>query len=171
MARPHRLDPADYTGYRQYFLTIATYRRVHRFTDSSVVELAVSQFLRVATDERVELLAYCLMPDHVHLLVSARSAATDLQRFVRLAKQRSGYLFLRLRGQRLWQESYYERVLRRTDDLAAVIAYIVANAVRAGLVDEPVRYPYWGSQTYTREEILAFIGSAPRGWRPPPSRV
>jgi REP element-mobilizing transposase RayT len=43
------------------------------------------------------------MPDHLHAVVTARSAAADFQRFVRLAKQRSGFRFVQGAGRRLWQ--------------------------------------------------------------------
>ena len=43
------------------------------------------------------------------------------------------------------------------DALADVIRYVINNPVRAGLVESPAAYRYWGSQTYAREEILEFV--------------
>lgn len=42
----------------------------------------------------------------------------------------------------LWQDGYYERVLRRDEDSPAVIDYILNNPVRAGLVDDPLAFPF-----------------------------
>jgi REP-associated tyrosine transposase len=81
------------------------------------------------------------------------------------SEQRSGWLFKQNFGRRLWQEGYYDRVLRDDDDSAAVIRYIVNNPIRGGLVVSPVEYPYWGSFTHGRDEILEFIARAPE-WRP-----
>ena len=98
------------------------------------------------------------MPDHLHALVTAVSDIADLPRFVRLAKQHSGFAFARATGRRLWQDSYFDRTLREDESPAATIRYLINNPVRAGLVETPAAYPHWGSQVYSREEILEFVG-------------
>jgi putative transposase len=161
MSYPHRLDPSEYTGYRLLFLTICTFDRAERFCEAAVVELVLSQILRSARESGVEVIVYCFMPDHVHLVVAGRSAGADLRRFVALAKQRSGYEFARVRRERLWQPSFFDWTIRANEDVAEIIAYEIRNPVRARLVQGPADYPYWGSQVYSREEILAFVGSSP----------
>ena len=84
-----------------------------------------------------------------------------MRRCVSLAKQRSGYECARVRDGRLWQPSYFDRTLRSNEDIAEIIAYVIRNPVRARLVKDPAAYPYWGSQAYSREAILAFIGGTP----------
>ena len=157
MTRPRRLHALEYVGLRQYFLTICAYQSTRCFILDGVVEETALHFLQVATDERFEMLAYCFMPDHVHALVSACAESADLQRFVRLAKQRSGFAFKRAHRERLWQESYFDRTVRDNESTVEIIHYIVANPVRTGLVETPAAYPHWGSQVYSREEILEFI--------------
>ena len=49
-------------------------------------------------------------------------------------------------------------MIRRTDGLAEVIAYVIKNPVRVGLVSDPADYPYWGSGDYSRHELLQFVG-------------
>jgi len=124
--------------------------------------MTVLQILRVAADERFEVLAYCLMPDHVHAVVIAHAETSHLERFVRLAKQRSGFAFTRMTGRRLWQESYFDRTIRNVQELPSLVEYFIRNPVRAGLVEDPADYPYWGSQRYCREELLEFVTSGPR---------
>ena len=97
------------------------------------------------------------MPDHLHALVCGCAETSDFHRFVKLAKQRSGFAFKRNTGTRLWQESFFDRTLRDDETPAQAIAYILDNPVRARIVREPIGYPYWGSQTYTREELLDFV--------------
>jgi len=162
MTRPRRLEAADYKGCRAYFLTICTHNRTRPFTDTAIVALVLRQFLHVAAEQHVEILAYCFMPDHLHLIVIAHGASTDLQRFVRLAKQYSGFAFTRVTGHRLWQDSYFDRTLRNVEELPALVQYTIRNPLRAGLVRAPIDYPHWGSQRYSREELLEFIASARR---------
>jgi putative transposase len=77
------------------------------------------------------------MPDHAHLLVEGLSASSDLKRFAKMAKQRSGGVHRRCCGQRLWQEGYFERVLRDGDDPAAIARYIIENPIDAGIQNHP----------------------------------
>ena len=127
------------------------------------MELVRSQFLHTFTDEPFAVLAYCFMPDHLHAVVQGQTAQANLARFVRLAKQRSGFLFVRKTGRRLWQASYFDRTLRGDEALADVVRYLINNPVLAGLVDSPSAYPFWGSEIDSREEILEFVSeSGPR---------
>ena len=43
----------------------------------------------------------------------------------------------------LWQKAYYDHALRKEEDIRAVARYIVANPLRAGLVDKLGNYPLW----------------------------
>ena len=97
------------------------------------------------------------MPDHFHALAAGLREDADFTRFAWLAKQRSGYHYKRVYECRLWQDSYFDRVLRSDEPEMTVIRYIVSNPIRAGLVQAPHGYPFWGSQVYSREEILEAI--------------
>ena len=94
------------------------------------------------------------MPDHVHLLVEGLAEWSDLRRFAKLAKQFTGAAHAREHQVPLWQEGYYERVLRRDTDAREVARYILWNPVRAGLAPDPGAYPYLGSDVWPVEELL-----------------
>jgi REP element-mobilizing transposase RayT len=97
------------------------------------------------------------MPDHAHALVEGLTAASDLRMFVKSVKESSGRAYFRRAGHSLWQEGYYEHVLRGEDDALGIARYIVANPVRAGIVDDPLEYPYLGSDKWTVRELLRSI--------------
>ena len=141
---------------------MGTHDRQRHFGDAPTVALVIDQFLHTARLEGFEMLAYCFMPDHVHLLIEGLAEQADVRRFARLGKQRAGYLFTRQRHERLWQDSFFDRTLRPEDDIAALIAYVVNNPVRAGLVSDPSEYLFWGSQRYSRPELLGFIHDSRR---------
>jgi len=166
MARPRRIPQYDYTGLQRYFLTICTHERVAHFTDAEIVKLVIDQFLRLAAQEGIAISVYCVMPDHIHLLVEGTDDGANLTKFVSLAKQHSGYAFKQKYKKRLWQEGYYEHVLRDAERTEEVIEYTVSNPVRSKLVRSPDEYPHWGSTIYTRKEILEFIGYASHRDRP-----
>jgi REP element-mobilizing transposase RayT len=94
------------------------------------------------------------MPDHFHALIEGERADANLQRFVRLFKQRSSFYWKRRSGAPLWQRGYFEHVLRAEEDTFDVARYILDNPVRAGLVSRPEDYPFLGSLTMTVRDLL-----------------
>ena len=165
MAHPYppRSVHLRYNGQQHYFLTFCTDQRSHFFVQEAPVALVRAQILRAAREERFELSAYCFMPDHVHLIASGLDESSDAKAFISRSKQYSGYYFKHEHGLRLWQRYGYERVVRDDDELALIVGYIVGNPVRAGLVSDPVEYPFLGSECYSLPELLSmckYAGSA-----------
>jgi putative transposase len=156
--RTPRLKSFDYRGRHRYLVTICTFRRHAIFVSPETVDSVLTQFRHAAKTCECAILAYCFMPDHLHLLVKGRSATASLCRFIQFGKQRSGYLFLRAHTQRLWQHSYHDRVLRRDQDTAQACAYIWGNPIRAGLVVRGGKYPYAGSDVF---DYSALVGMRP----------
>ena len=157
VARPQRLGAFDYIGRHRYFVTFCTLNRRPLFDDADLVASILSHFLAQAARFGCAILAYCFMPDHVHLLIEGLADDADMRAFVAIAKQKSGFDFAARDGHRLWQKGYYERVLRDEEPTANIIRYIVANPVRSRLVIEPAEYPFWGSGVQTRDELTEFI--------------
>ena len=93
---------------------------------------------------KVEIWAYCLMPNHVHLMAVprgpeglARAVGEAHRRYTRLINFREGW-----RGY-LWQGRFSSFPLDRTHALACA-RYIELNPVRAGLAKKPEDWK-WGS--------------------------
>jgi len=72
-------------------------------------------------------------------------------------KQNTGYAHRRTTGARLWQNGYYDHVLRQEEDRFRAIAYFLANPLRAGLVRDIREYPFWGSGVWDRGQLLEAI--------------
>ena len=154
MARPARLARFPYRGPHPYLLTFCTFERRAAFSDGTVASAVLKQFRRTATRFQFSLLAYCLMPDHVHLLVKGASSGSDLQQFAKSAKQSSGQLGATRGFRPLWQEGYHDHVIRPEESLYAMARYVLENPVKAGLVTCATDYPYAGSDTWAMDEIL-----------------
>src|SRR6185436_16463306 len=101
--RPSRLPTFSYVGLHRYSLTFCIERRRRVFVDKALVELMLAQISRAARDWRFAVLAYCFMPDHVHLLVEAEASDSNLVRFAHAVKQRTGHEYRKLSPQSLWQ--------------------------------------------------------------------
>ena len=153
-----RLQRRQYLGRQRYLLTFCCNYRHAYFVDAELVREVCDQILRTAARERVAVVAYCFMPDHVHLAVEGTDDATDLTRFVKLAKQHTGYTFKQQHGVPLWQPGWYDRIIRPSDDFVSVVRYLLDNPVRAGLAPRADAYPYSGSATMPLETLLGSAG-------------
>jgi putative transposase len=165
VSRPPRLRNFEYCGFYSYFLTFCTHRRHAAFADAAIARMTLEQILRSAARFKFAVFAYCLMPDHVHLLLHGQSNGADLRRFAKSAKQSSGQSYRSHAKSPLWQEGYYDRIVRPEEDLSGVARYIIENPVRAGLTNAAIDYPFVGSQVWTVREILERDVVIPRFYR------
>ena len=96
----------------------------------------------------VRIYAYCLMPNHVHLLLETGS--TPLAKFMQGLQQSYTQYFnhsYRKVGH-LFQGRYKAIICDRDEYLLALVRYIHLNPVRAGLAKRPERYAYSGHRAY-----------------------
>jgi len=66
----------------------------------------------------------------------------------------------------MWQYGYFDRVLRRDEATLNVVAYILANPVRAGLCRDSRDCAFVGSTLYSVADLHDAIASRPVTWRP-----
>jgi len=140
-----RIRGFKYRGSWRYSLTICVYGRRCAFVDKQLVTSVLSQIRDAAASNEFQLLAYCFMPDHVHLVVEGRSDSADLERFVQAWKQKTGFDYSRATGSRLWQVGYFDHVLRSDESTERHVEYVLGNPVRAGLALTVGEYPFAGS--------------------------
>ena len=97
--------------------------------------------------QNYRLLAWCVMPNHVHLLVEIWQTP-----MVQLIKDWKGYSARHInlalgRSGKLWQEDYWDRYIGDEAHYRKVVHYIEANPVKAGLVKSPEEWP-WSSARF-----------------------
>ncbi len=164
--RPERLRGFTYCGCHRYFLTLCTFQRRRYFTETATVTSALDQILRIAAREQFAVVAYCFMPDHLHLLVEGAFEDAELRRCIKLAKQCSGHAFSQSDGERLWQRYGYERVLRGDDETRGVARDILENPVGAGIAASPLDYPHLGCPAYAVAAVMEAVAWTPHSRRP-----
>jgi len=88
-------------------------------------------------DKKVyDLLAYCIMPNHVHIVFTVERSATSLYKILQSLKAhtaREANKILRQKGA-FWQHESYDHVVRDGKELERIIAYVLHNPVKAGMV-------------------------------------
>ena len=152
--RPDRLTTFSYVGFHRYHLIFCTDGRRRVFTTPPPVELALLQISRAASEQQFAVVAYCFMPDHLHLLIEGQADDSDCRQFIRKFKQYSGFYFSRQFHSTLWQRYGYEHVLRDNEVTARVARYVLENPVRAKLVTNPLDYLFLGSLVYDVKDLL-----------------
>jgi putative DNA methylase len=91
---------------------------------------------------RYRLLAWVIMPNHVHALIEMQE--TPLATIVRSWKSYTANEANRLLGRAgtFWQPEYFDRYMRDQEHLAKAIRYIENNPVKARLVRLPAEWPF-----------------------------
>jgi putative transposase len=131
---PHKLPRDHYIGRRTHFLSACTHLRHVLFRSPATCALVTAQLMRASRKHWFVIIAYVLMPDHVHVLVEGTRDDSDFLKWLNLFRQLSGYWEKRRSGCELWQEGYWDYTLRDNDSVASIASYIVWNPVEAGLV-------------------------------------
>ena len=162
--RPPRAASFPYLGLYRYLITSVTRNRSPSFRDHDFAQATAKQIPPFFSSRDFAVSAYCLMPDHVHLLLEGTTDAADLREAVRVWKQLVGYAWKCRTNTHLWQIGFHDHVLRETDDTRAVVRYLLNNPVRAGLVQDPSKYPWSGSSRYTFQELAEHAGNWNPGW-------
>ncbi len=88
--------------------------------------------------KRYRLFAWCLMPNHVHVLFSplqGNMLENILHSWKSYSAQRANAL-LRRTGP-FWQREYFDHLIRNEASLRKITKYILDNPKRAGLSDWP----------------------------------
>jgi len=140
--KPIRLPKQHYLGRRAYFLTLCARDRAPYFRSRRIALWVLESLQQITAQQSFTLRAYCLMPDHLHLLLQGYSPSSDLLSFVKTFKHKTTFHFRSKTGKTLWQISFFDHILRTAEDLSKTAEYILLNPVRAGLVKRPEDYPY-----------------------------
>jgi REP element-mobilizing transposase RayT len=105
--------------------------------NSQVAEL-VADALRHFDGQRYRLYAWCIMPNHVHILIEPL-IPHQLSKILHSWKSFTATAANRLlhRSGDFWQPESYDHLIRDERDFAHAIDYIVDNPLKAGLKDWP----------------------------------
>ena len=124
-----------------YLVTTATRQRQPVFLDFRAACAACRCFEDRALLGEARMLAWVLMPDHVHWLVQVGEEG-NLSRVVNRLKSASSRQVHRLMGTRgpLWQQGFHDHALRAQEDVRGVVSSVPANPLRAGLVPRMGQY-------------------------------
>ncbi len=144
-----------------YHVIVRGNQRQKIFTSDGDYQAYTERLARYRKKYDYKLHAYCLMPNHVHLLVESshhplaklmQGLQQSYSQYFNLKHRKTGHVF----------EGRYKAILCQKDEyLLQLIRYIHLNPVRAGMVRSPERYRYSGDHAYLQGKATEMIDPAP----------
>ncbi|MCW9030071.1 MAG: transposase [Gammaproteobacteria bacterium] len=129
---------------RVYFVTMVTQERTPYFTNFYMTRKAIQQIRLLHDEEKVYSYAWVIMPDHMHWLFQLNDNQS-LPKVVNLFKGRTARVLNNVINNKgkFWQPAYFDHAVRKDECIKQIARYIVANPLRANLVDRIEDYPHW----------------------------
>jgi REP element-mobilizing transposase RayT len=115
--------------------------------DDRVANL-VSESIHYRNNKFYDLIAFCIMPNHVHLLITPLQENVDqyysLTKILHSLKGHTAFQANKTlnRTGTFWQRESYDHVVRDDEELSRIVAYILFNPVRAKLTSDWQDWPW-----------------------------
>ena len=171
---------------RARFVTCCTHRRIPLLSDDSINQIIVDTVFSVCRTQQIRLLAYVIMPEHVHLLIQPQGSDYDIAAILKAIKQpvaRRAKRFLeeenpvwlkRLKVKsgnrevfRFWQAGPgYDRNIRDEKEMSEKLQYIHNNPVKRGLAARGEDWLWSSAGWYLdrRDAKITMDGRTDKGW-------
>ena len=109
-------------------------------TEPGIAQIIQSTF-NFYDNKLYDLHCYCIMPNHIHLLIKPltdeKGESYHLSDIIKRIKTYTAKMInqeLKRTG-KVWEDDYFDRIIRNEQDYYNVINYYLKNPVKAGLVD------------------------------------
>lgn len=139
-----RLQNFDYGQGYAYSVTICTYEKNPLFKNFEIATVIEQEIQFRISKKEVIIYCYCIMPDHIHLLISlSENYSKKLSDWVTAFKRFTTRIIkAKFNIQYLWHINYYDHIIRKEESMQNVSDYILNNPVRKGLVNYWNDYPF-----------------------------
>lgn len=136
-------------------------RRERTFFEDGDYRLYLDMLAESSARARAEVWAYCLMPNHVHVILVPGDEDALRRTFADLHRRYTGYVNARARTTgHLWQGRYGSVVMDEAH-LVAAVRYVTLNPVRARLVERAGEWPWSSARAHLAGEDDAVVRVAP----------
>jgi len=127
-----------------YFITLCTMDRQPLFSNTKIAKVIEDEMEYRRVKKEVKLYCFCIMPDHLHILLSFNDDFQKrLQDWVSAFKRHTSKVINELFNVRpLWQKNFYDHIVRKEESILKIAEYILNNPVRKGMALRWEAYPY-----------------------------
>lgn len=126
-----------------YFITICTYNKSDILTKNGIADIIIDSLKWFIDTSNIIFLGFVIMPDHFHWAFALEEGYA-LDNIVRRYKTFTGKRIKELLYSKIkiWQNGYYDHLLRDMKDFKVKLNYMHNNPVRKGIVNNPEEYLY-----------------------------
>lgn len=141
-SRAVRWDRYNYQDPAVIHLTICA-NQGEPFNDQRLAQVVCDSVEKACELLRYQLFGFCLMPDHLHVVLSPADSGTALSRWLNSFKSFTTNQYHRICGLPMpWQPSANDHVCRDGETAETVMRYVANNPVRRGLVEDWRDWPW-----------------------------
>lgn len=122
-----------------FFFTLVTKDRIPFFNNDDNCEIFISAVEKVRKYRPFDLDAQCILPDHIHLIITLPENEHNYSNIIReIKKNVTKNIRLHLNNPQtvIWQDRFWEHTIRNQRDLQTHYVYTIYNAVKHGFVDD-----------------------------------
>ena len=126
-----------------------------QYLRNDLVAAIVANSIRYHDGDWFDLEALCIMPNHVHLVLTPRERSETedhslaaIMHNIKRNSSKQANLALNRSGA-FWQHESYDHVVRDDAELERIVQYVLYNPVQAGLVEDRTKWKW----TYSRYEL------------------
>jgi putative transposase len=116
------------------------------FVEHRDYEYYLANLVKLSSHYDIGVHAYCLMTNHVHLILVPHAKGIDISKLMKRLSARQGRRVNRLEDRigTIWSGRFKSSVIETDRYLMACLRYVELNPVRAGIVSTPEEYS-WSS--------------------------
>lgn len=143
-----------------FFITTSTHRKQEFFLDAAKCEVVIDYIYRAKKKMLKYMLAFVLMPHHLHLLIIPKDEYTisDIMLFLKKGSSRFIHISENTTGH-LWAKRFFDKGIRSEKELIETVKYIHNNPVKAKLVKKPEDYLYSSANPRWETDLEIYFDS------------
>lgn len=136
-------------------IAVVDRRTIFGLSHDAFTRSAVGAVQLLAKNDEVPVHVALFMPDHIHLCLEASIKISIIDFVSKLKSSITRLGWQQGLDKSFLQLSFYDHLLRTDEDITKVVKYILLNPVRAEIVIRWQDYPYWFSNKYRVENLMA----------------
>ena len=138
--RKGRYSQKDYL----YFITTSCFNKQKIFITKDTVQIVFDAIDWLEKEKCIDCYFIIVMPNHLHLVFQLFSKKSLSE----VMKSLKGFTGRKIKEKlnlntAVWQEQFYDHLIRRDESFIEIMKYCLYNPVRKGLAETPFEYPYW----------------------------
>ncbi len=127
-----------------YFITSSCFNKQKLFVNEDTVHIVFDTVDYLEKKGYIDCYFIIVMPDHVHLILQLFNKKSLSE----VMKSLKGFTGRKIKENLnldvpVWQEQFYDHLIRKDENLIEIMKYCLYNPVRKGLTSSSFDYPYW----------------------------